>query len=254
MNKALFDLLHNSTNPNFNDVPSNIKFIFIFYTIMLAFVGFLIYSIIYEHIEKSRPQFVKISIIIIIISAALSGIRTYTGPIKSAIDTKKQWEPAITTANKSKPLNLSDHPLLFNTKTSSSKILKPFIDNNLSINWVNTMYNNEKYFSIKNGKLHLKLSMLKDDKSKTNNDSSINIYGSYINTNIELIIDQNSNVTINPLDPIAQQMLNIETQIKEMKIRLKPESIMISIGTNNEISMSALTPQNKIINISSQNN
>lgn len=254
MNKTLFELLHNSTNPNFNDVSFNIKFLFIFYTIALAVIGFLIYSIIYEHIEKSQHKVVKTSIIIIIMAVSLSGIATYVGPIKSAIETKNQWESTITTANKSKPLNLSDHPLIFNTKASSSKILKPFIHNNLSINWVNTMYNNEKAFSIKNGKLHLRLSMLKDDKSKTSNESSINIYGSYINTNIELIIDQNSKVAINPLDPIAQQLLNIENQIKEMKIRLKPESIMISIEPNNEISMSALTPQNKIINISSQNN
>lgn len=254
MNKALFELLHNHTNPNFNDMSSDIKFLFIFYTIALAIIGFLIYSIIYERIEKSQHNVVKTSIIIIIMAASLSAIATYIRPIKSDIETKNQWESTIKKANKSKPLNLSDHPLLFNTKTSSSKILKPFIDNNLSLNWVNTMYNNEKAFSIKNGKLHLRLSLLKDDKSKTNNDSSINIYGSYINTNIELIIDQNSNVTINPLDPIAQQLLNIENQIKEMKIRLKPESIMISIEPNNKISMSALTPQNKIINMSSQNN
>lgn len=81
------------------------------------------------------------------------------------------------------------------------------------------------------------------------------LYNSTINTNFDIIFTKNSDdVKIEPKDVNTARLFKIEEKLNDKNIKLKNNSINIDKNTTDSLVITALTSDNKIIKITSDNN
>lgn len=273
MNKELFNLIKNNNVPNIHAKVSPINIALIWVVVLLvSFILIYMYRFgqknykamldqnkwsDYELKAYKRRLFPKSACIIsILLTLIVASIMTTYDVIITAREShkEKQWTQALakTDINKAVKTEIKNHPLIFNQKVLTSYLnAQSFQLNNLfNLENTNTLINTPKsQLSISNKQITFHLNINKNTSSFdswSNADNPGRFNGGLAEINVDLIIDSNNNVKIQPNDITSLQISRIEAYIKANNLKLNDKTTEIKT-TDSTTTVTSITSDQKII-------
>lgn len=272
MNKEIFTLIKNYNIP-FNAV-SNHWFLVIIWILALVLIGLTLLTytsgqnqyhtlikddapddIIRAYKQKLLPFKACIIIISLISMVAIGLTANFVVYNIDQNHKEKQWNQALskTTINNAVKNEIKNHPLMFNhdVLTSYQNENTFQLNNLINFKYANTFANApSSQMSVTDKQLTLHLSILPDSSYDVWPDSGTpgTLAGGFAKINVDLIIDVNNNVKIQPNDITSLQIARIEAYLKANNIKLNDKATKIKT-TDTTTTVTSITSDQKIINI-----